>query len=219
MTEGEGAPHGSEKTADLRRLEAQVFVSMDGVLQGPGGPDEDRDGGFRHGGWAMTHWDDSMGRAMGEFASRPHELLLGRRTYDLFAAYWPNHREAPVAASLNGAVKHVASRTKRSLAWENSKLLPGDLVPAVLELKRRPGPRLRVLGSANLLQTLLGHDLVDELYLWVFPVVIGTGKRLFQDGTRPTAWKLTRSMSSGTGVLLQNYERAGEITYGHPPGT
>jgi dihydrofolate reductase len=168
----------------------------------------------------MTYWDDAMDRAMGESMSQPHELLLGRKTYDIFAAYWPTHRDVePGASSLNQATKYVASRTRKKVDWENSNLLQGDVVAAVKELKRRPGLPIHVLGSSNLLQTLLKHDLVDELELWVFPVVLGSGKRLFDDGTIPTAWKLTRSQASGTGVMMQHYIRAGEIKYGKPPGT
>jgi dihydrofolate reductase len=205
--------------ASNRRLVAQTFVSMDGVMQAPGGPEEDHEGGFRHGGWSMTYWDDRMDQIMAKGMAEPHDLLLGRKTYDIFAAYWPKHRDEPVADSLNGATKYVASRTRKALDWENSRLLEGDAQTAVAELKRRPGPPIYVLGSSNLLQTLLKHDLVDALDLWVFPVVLGSGKRLFHDGALPTAWKLTESGTSTTGVLIQHYERSGDIKYGRPPGT
>lgn len=218
METKEKAPQSEKPVASPRRIVAQTFVSLDGVMQAPGGPEEDGEGGFRHGGWSMNYWDEAMDRLMVEFMSEPHELLLGRRTYEIFAAYWPRHREAPVAASLNQSPKHVASRTLKTLEWENSHLLSGDLVAAVRELKQRPGPPLYVLGSANLLQTLWKHDLVDELDLWVFPVVLGSGKRLFDDGAIPSAWKLTRSQASSTGVMIQHYDRAGDITYGRPPG-
>jgi dihydrofolate reductase len=204
--------------ANSRKLVAQAFVSMDGVMQAPGGPDEDRDSGFPHGGWSMAYWDDDMGRIMSEYTSQPCEVLLGRKTYDIFAAYWPEHRDQ-TGASLNELTKHVASRTKKKLDWENSELLHGDVVAAVKALKRQPGLPLNVVGSANLLQTLLKNDLVDELETWVFPVVLGTGKRLFDDGAIPTAWKLTRNQATSTGVLIQHYERAGDIVYGQPPGT
>ncbi len=193
-----------------------MFVSMDGVLQAPGGPDEDPDSGFRLGGWSMTYWDESMDRTMGETMSKPSDLVLGRKTYDIFAAYWPT-RDDRNARALNRAVKYVASRTPRKLEWENSKLLEGDVASAVKDLKQKAGPPLHVIGSGNLLQTLLKNDLVDELEIWVFPVVLGSGKRLFGDGAIPTAWKLTRSSTSSTGVLLQHYERAGDIILGHPP--
>lgn len=202
-----------------RKIVAQTFVSLDGVMQGPGGPDEDRDRGFAHGGWSMTYWDEPMGRIMAEFMAQPHELLLGRKTYDIFAGYWPKHRDQPGAASLNDATKYVASRTRKSVDWEHARLLQGDVASAVRELKRQPGLPIHVLGSSNLLQTLLKNDLVDELDLWVFPVALGKGKRLFDEGTLPTAWKLTRSQTSSTGVLIQHYERAGDIRYGSAPGT
>jgi dihydrofolate reductase len=166
----------------------------------------------------VTYWDDVMERAIGEFTSQPAEVLLGRKTYDIFASFWPEHRDQ-TGSSLNQATKYVASRTKKKLDWENSKLLEGDVVAAIRELKRQPGLPLHVVGSANLLQTLLKNDLVDELDLWVFPVVIGAGKRLFDDGAIPTAWKLISSQASGTGVLIQHYERAGDIAYGKLPGT
>lgn len=215
----ESAQTRSQPLAAPRRIVAQIFLSMDGVMQAPGGQEEDRDDGFLHGGWSMTYWDESMGRAMGEFMAEPHDLLLGRRTYDLFAAFWPQHTEQPEAASLNRTRKYVASRTKKAFDWENSSALPVDAITAVRELKKGAGPSFHVLGSAELLQSLLKHDLIDELELWVFPVVLGGGKRLFGSGTIPTAWKLTRSQSSGTGVLMQHYERAGAIKYGRPPGT
>jgi len=202
--------------AGNRKLLVQAFVSMDGVMQAPGGPDEDRQGGFQHGGWSMTYWDDKMGQIMGKMQVEPHDLLLGRRTYDIFAAYWPKHRDEPGASALNGATKHVASRTPKKLDWENSNLLRGDIPTAVAELKRRPGPSIHVLGSSNLIQTLLKHDLVDGLNLWIFPVVLGSGKRLFHDGAIPTAWRLTDSQVSTTGVTIQHYERARNIRYGQP---
>lgn len=165
----------------------------------------------------MSYWDHTMERVMGEFMAEPAEVLLGRKTYDIFAAFWPKHRDQ-MGSTLNQATKYVASRTKKKLDWENSKLLRGELVTAIKELKRQPGLPIHVVGSANLLQTLLKNDLVDELDLWVFPVVIGVGKRLFDDGAIPTAWKLISSQASGTGVLMQHYARAGDIVYGTIPG-
>ncbi len=217
-----GKKTGAKKTSSSeggRKLVAQAFVSLDGVMQAPGGQEEDREGGFRHGGWTMTYWDDVMGRVMGEEMAQPHELLLGRKTYDIFAAYWPNHRDQPGAESLNAATKYVASRTLKRVDWENSTLLKGDVAAAIRELKTRPGPPIQVLGSANLLQTLLKHDLVDEVSLWVFPVAVGPGKRFFDAGTLPTAWKLSKTQASTTGVLIQRYVRDGAIRYGSPPGT
>ena len=213
-------PAGPKKASPrTRKIVAQTFLSMDGVMQGPGGAEEDREGGFKHGGWTMTYWDDKMGEIMGESMAEPHDLLLGRRTYDIFAGYWPKHPDAPGASSLNRATKYVASRSRRTLEWENSRLLTGDVPAAVAELKRGPGPPIFVLGSSDLLQTLLEHDLVDALDLWIFPVVLGSGKRLFDEGAIPTAWKLVDTRASTTGVVVQRYERAGDIQYGRPPGT
>lgn len=200
-----------------RKIVAQLFVSMDGVMQAPGGPEEDRDGGFSHGGWSMEYGDETSGRSILEFYSQPHELLLGRRTYEIFANYWPHHGDNPIGAIINRDVKHVASRTLKKLEWQNSKLLTGDAERAVRRLKADPGPNLQVVGSSNLLQTLLRADLVDDLYLWTSPVVLGAGKRLFGEGVAPTAWKLERSRTTGTGVRLDYYTRAGEIKYGTPP--
>jgi dihydrofolate reductase len=210
------APKKAIKPA--RKVVAQTFLSLDGVMQAPGGPEEDRDGGFRHGGWSMTYWDDKMGQIMGQGMAQPRDLLLGRKTYDIFAGYWPKHGDEPGASSLNNATKYVASRTRKQLDWENSHLLKGDVPTAVADLKRQPGPTLNVLGSSNLLQTLLKHDLVDALDLWIFPVVLGSGKRLFHDGAIPAAWNLTSSQTSSTGVMINHYERAGDIKYGQPPG-
>ena len=201
-----------------RRLVVQTFVSIDGVMQAPGGPEEDHDGGFRHGGWSMSYWDEGMGRAMEEYMSQRADVVLGRRTYDFFAAYWPHHRDQ-TGSQLNQVTKYVASRSEKKLEWENSRLLQGDVVDAIKDLKRQAGPPLHVVGSANLTQTLLKNDLVDEVELWVFPVVIGAGKRLFHDGAIPTAWKLVRSQASSTGVLMLHYERLGDIVCGQMPGT
>lgn len=187
-------------------------------MQAPGGPEEDREGGFPHGGWSMEYGDETTGEAIVDFYSQPHELLLGRRTYDIFAGYWPLHRDNPIGAIINRDVKHVASRTLKKVDWENSSLLTGDVVPAVQLLKRATGPRLQVVGSSNLLQSLLRADLVDDLYLWTTPVVLGTGKRLFGEGVAAKAWTLARSKTSATGVRLDFYSRAGEIKYGRPPG-
>lgn len=216
MTSVKKASKKPSSASGHRRLVADEFVSMDGVLQAPGAPEEDPESDFRLGGWSMTYWDELMDRTMGETMSKPSELVLGRKTYDIFAAYWPTRSDRNGRA-LNAAVKYVASRTARKLEWENAKLLEGDVASAVKDLKQRAGPPLHVIGSGNLLQTLLKNDLVDELEIWVFPVVLGSGKRLFGDGAIPTAWRLTRSITSGTGVLLQHYERAGEIVFGRPP--
>jgi dihydrofolate reductase len=203
----------AQGNANHRKVVAQAMVSLDGVMQAPGGPDEDRDGGFTHGGWEIPLWDEGMGDIMAKGMAEPHELLLGRKTYDIFAGYWPKQPDGPYATPLNKATKHVASRSRRKLAWENSRLLQGDAAAAVAELKRQDGPPLHVMGSSDLLQTLLKNDLVDQLDLWVFPVVLGSGKRLFGDGAIPTRWRLKESKASPTGVTFQRYERAGGIAY------
>jgi dihydrofolate reductase len=196
----------------MRRLIVNTFVSLDGVMQAPGGPDEDPVGGFEHGGWAVNYWDDEM---MGRMAApeRPYELLLGRGTYEIFAAHWP-YAEGPIADLLNGMRKHVASTTLDRLDWDNSTLIPGDVPEYVGALKREDGPEIQVHGSPGLIQTLLRHDLIDELRVWTFPLLLGTGKRLFGDGTVPAALRLLDHEATATGVTISTYERAGEIDSG-----
>ena len=157
----------------MRKLLVNTFLTLDGVMQAPGGPGEDDSGGFALGGWSVNYWDDLMGEAMGEAMSAPFDLLLGRRTYDIFSAYWPHATDNPGAKPLNDATKYVASRSHRELEWKPSVLIDGDAAEGVAALKKEDGPELQVHGSANLLQTLLRHNLVDEFRLWVFPVVIG----------------------------------------------
>jgi dihydrofolate reductase len=198
----------------MRRLVVNTFLTLDGVMQAPGGPDEDPTGDFTHGGWSVNYWDDLMGQAMDEAVSAPFDLLLGRRTYEIFAAHWPYVTNDPMADKLNTAAKYVASRSLDNLEWKNSRLIDGDVAEAVARLKEEEGPELQVHGSGNLIQTLLEHDLVDEFRLWIFPLVLGTGKRLFADGTIPAGLRLTDSTTSTTGVLVATYERAGEVEYG-----
>ena len=169
----------------MRKLIVSTFLTLDGVMQAPGGPEEDDSGGFAHGGWSVNYWDDRMGEVMGAAMSVPFDLVLGRRTYDIFAAYWPHASEEQGAKPLNDATKHVASRSRPTLEWRNSVLIEGDAAEGVAALKQQDGPELQVHGSGNLVQTLLRHGLVDEYRLWVFPLVIGSGKRLFADGTVP----------------------------------
>ncbi|HKI28228.1 MAG TPA: dihydrofolate reductase family protein, partial [Actinomycetota bacterium] len=163
----------------MRELIVSSFITLDGVMQAPGGPEEDPEGGFEHGGWSFGYWDEQMQERMGEWMSKPFDLVLGRKTYEIFAAYWPQHRDEPGAEPLNKATKHVASTTLTDLEWENSKLIEGEVPEGVRALKEEDGPELQVQGSANLIQTLLEHGLVDEFRLMVFPVVLGKGKRLF----------------------------------------
>ena len=199
----------------MRKLIVQTFVTLDGVMQAPGGPGEDDDGGFAYGGWSVDYWDDQMGQVMGEATSRPFAMVLGRRTYDIMAAYWPTAPEEEGAKVFNDATKYVASRGRPDLeAWRNSVLIEGDAADGLAALKHEDGPELQVHGSANLIQTLLRHNLVDEFRLWVFPLVIGSGKRLFADGTVPAGLRLADSKVSSTGVVMGTWQPAGEITTG-----
>jgi dihydrofolate reductase len=198
----------------MRKLVVSTFLTLDGVMQAPGGPGEDDDGGFAHGGWSVSYWDEQMGEVMGAAMSTPFDLLLGRRTYDIFAAYWPHAPEEAGGKPLNDATKYVASRGRPTLEWSRSVLIEGDAAVGVAALKQEEGPELQVHGSGNLVQTLLHHQLVDEFRLWVFPVVLGAGKRLFADGTVPAGLRLVTSTVSSTGVVIGTYEPAGEIVTG-----
>jgi dihydrofolate reductase len=195
----------------MRKLAVNTFMSLDGVMQSPGGPDEDPTGGFELGGWAANYFDDEMMSQVAE--AGPYELLLGRGTYEIFAAHWP-HDEGPIADQLNGTRKHVASTTLEKVEWNNSTLITGDVAEYVARLKEEDGPEIQVHGSPGLIQTLLEHDLIDEYRLWIFPLAIGTGKRFFGAGTIPAAFKLADSKVSKTGVTINTYERAGEIDRG-----
>jgi dihydrofolate reductase len=197
----------------MRRLSINTFMTLDGVMQAPGGPEEDPSDGFTHGGWSVEYWDDLMGEVMDEAVREPFDLLLGRKTYDIFAAYWPR-AEGTMADKLNSATKYVASRTLTDVDWANSELLEGDAAEAIRRLKAADGPEIQVHGSANLIQTLLQADLVDRIRVWTFPLVLGSGKRLFGDGTMPAALRAVESQTSTTGVLITTYERAGDIRYG-----
>jgi dihydrofolate reductase len=199
----------------MRKLIVQTFLTLDGVMQAPGGPGEDDDGGFTQGGWSVTYWDDQMGEVMNEATSKPFAMVLGRKTYDIMAAYWPTAPEETGAKVFNDATKYVASRSHPNLdRWSNSVLIEGDAADGLAALKQEDGPELQVHGSANLIQSLLRNNLVDQYRLWVFPVVIGSGKRLFADGTIPSGLKLTASKVSSTGVVIGTYEPAGEISLG-----
>jgi dihydrofolate reductase len=195
----------------MRKLAINTFMSLDGVMQGPGGPEEDPTGNFTLGGWGTTYFDEEMMSRVAE--SGPYELLLGRGTYEIFAAHWP-YDEGPIADRLNSTRKHVASTTLERVEWNNSILIDGEVADYVAALKRQDGPEIQVHGSPGLIQTLLEHDLIDEFRLWIFPVLIGTGKRLFGDGTIPAALKLVDSTVSKTGVTINTYERAGAVEPG-----
>ena len=198
----------------MRKLIVNMFLTLDGVMQAPGGPDEDPSDGFEHGGWSVNYWDDKMRQKMDQVMGRPFDLLLGRRTYEIFAAYWPNAPEEAGGEPLNRARKYVASRTLKNVAWQNSKLLRGDVVKAVQELKKGEGPEIQMYGSSNLLQTLLKHDLIDQFDIMTFPLVLGKGKRLFGAGTIPTGLRAVDTLVSSTGVVVATYELAGAIEYG-----
>jgi dihydrofolate reductase len=197
----------------MRKLVASTFVSLDGVMQAPGGPDEDTSGSFTLGGWSFNYWDEVMDGVMAEAMARPYDLLLGRKTYEIFAAHWPHAGEAPAAASLNAAHKYVASWSLAEPTWGPATLIR-DVPGEVAELKAGHGPEIQIHGSSDLIQTLLEHDLIDEFRVWTFPVVLGGGKRLFGDGAMPGNLKLVASTLSTTGVFIATYERAGAIACG-----
>jgi dihydrofolate reductase len=190
-----------------------TFMTLDGVMQAPGGPEEDPSGGFEHGGWSFGYWDEQMETAMGESMAQPFDLVLGRKTYEIFAAFWP-HSDDFGAEPLNRATKHVASTTLKELEWANSKLIEGDVPAGIRALKEEDGPELQVHGSANLIQTLLQHGLIDEFRVWTFPLVLGKGKRLFDGGTVPAGLELTSSDTSSSGVIRASYRSGAEIKGG-----
>jgi dihydrofolate reductase len=198
----------------MRKLVTSTFVTLDGIMQAPGGPEEDTSGGFTSGGWSVNYFDDMVGQAMGQIFAREPELLLGRKTYDIFAAYWPNAGDEPGADSLNNAKKYVVSRTLDRVDWNNSTLIKGDAPQEIARLKTLDGPELQVHGSSNLIQTLLKHNLVDEMHVLIFPVVIGNGKRLFGEGTNPSDFRLVESKTSPSGVIVATYELRGELKTG-----
>jgi dihydrofolate reductase len=199
----------------MRKIITTTFVTLDGVMQAPGAPDEDRDGGFSRGGWSFGYWDEVMGGIMQGFMGRPFELLLGRRTYDIFAAYWPTATtDEAIAKPFNSTRKYVVSHTRPSLSWHNSRLVTGDVVGELRKLKELDAPDLWVHGSGKLVQTLLANGLVDAMHLWIFPVTMGTGKRLFAEGTRPGGFKVTDAKVATTGVIVATCEPAGPIKSG-----
>jgi dihydrofolate reductase len=196
----------------MRKIIVLSFITLDGVMQGPGGPTEDPSGNFPHGGWAVPYFDDVLGKIMEEQMSRPFDLLLGRKTFELFASYWPHHEDE--GAGINKATKYVASNTLTTHEWSTSVFLKGNVVDEMKKLKQQDGPDLQVHGSGNLIQTLLKHDLVDELWLKIFPVTLGMGKRLFDQGTLPASYTLVESTSSPCGVIIATFKRAEEVKTG-----
>jgi dihydrofolate reductase len=200
----------------MRKVIVGAFVSLDGIMQAPGGPHEDPIGGFEYGGWAFPYFDDSMGESVSEMFAKPFDLLLGRKTYDIFAAHWPYvGADDPIGPLFDRITKYVATRNPDlKLSWQNSQTLDTDVAAAVKKLKGEDGPDLLTQGSTDFLQTLFRNDLVDELYISFFPIVLGKGKRLFGDGAFPAAFKLVGSKVSGSGVTVNKYVRAGEIVTG-----
>lgn len=189
-----------------------MIRTLDGVMQAPGGPQEDTDGGFKYGGWLVPHFDERLGALMHEQMTTPRDLLLGRRTYEIFASYWPAHEsEWP---GINSATKYVVSDTRTDPLWDNTVFIKGNVVAEIRRLKQQDGPDFQVHGSSQLLQTLFKHDLVDKLWLKIFPITLGTGKRLFGEGSMPAAFRLTYSEPTPSGVIVTSYERAGDVKTG-----
>ncbi len=199
----------------MRKIVVLTFISLDGVMQAPGGRDEDTSGGFKYGGWTFPYFDDFSGKIMGEQMGMPFDLLLGRKTYDIFAAYWPKQDPSNMpTVPFNKATKYVVSTSSPKLTWEKSVLIEGDVAARLKELKQQNGPMLQVHGSGNMVQTLLKNDLVDELWLKTFPITLGKGKKLFAEGTIPAAFELIESTTSPSGVIFANYKRAGKVKTG-----
>ena len=196
----------------MRKVIVLEHISLDGVIQAPGGPDEDRSGGFAYGGWISPYSDPVLGRLLRRQMSLPFDLLLGRKTYDIWAPYWPQHGDAWPGA--NAATKYVASHSQTSGIWQPCVFLNGDLAEKVAQIKQQPGPDLHVWGSGDLLQTLLRHDLVDTFWLMIYPLTLGGGKRLFGDGALPAAFQVTEGEVTPSGVIVVNYERAGAVATG-----
>lgn len=199
----------------MRKIVVLSFITLDGVMQAPGGPEEDKGGSFKWGGWSVGYWDDYLGKVMGEQMGKPFDLLLGRKTYDIFAAFWPKQgTDNPAAASLNKAKKFVVSTTLKKPEWANTTVLKNNVVGGIKKLKEQDGPEIQVHGSSDLIQTLLKHDLVDEFRLKIYPVTLGKGKRLFAEGTIPAGFQLVESNASPKGVIVATYVRAGEVKTG-----
>lgn len=196
----------------MRKIIVLSFISLDGVMQAPGGSKEDESGGFSHGGWTVPFFDETLGQIMGEQMSRPFDLLLGRKTFEIFASYWPDHQQE--GKEINQATKYVVSTTLDSHVWQKSIFLKGDIPQELSTLKQQTGPDLQVHGSGCLIQTLLTHDLVDELWLKIFPITLGNGKRLFGEGAIPAAFKLSHSQVTPSGVVAVNYTRNGKVQTG-----
>lgn len=198
----------------MRKIILLTFISLDGVMQAPGGPEEDTSGGFKYGGWTFPYFDEAAGEVMSKQMDMPFDLLLGRTTYNIFAGYWPKQENSEIGDVFGKAIKYVVSDQPVELTWEKSQLIDGDVVAKLKELKAGDGPMLQVHGSSEMIQTLLKNDLVDEMWLKIFPVTLGSGKRLFGEGTIPAAFELTDSTVTPSGIIAANYRRAGEVKTG-----
>lgn len=196
----------------MKKIIVLSFITLDGVMQAPGGPEEDTTGGFKYGGWTVPYFDEFAGKVMSEQMKQPFSLLLGRKTFEIFASYWPQHEDQ--WPGITESTKYVVSNTLDTHEWNNSFFINDDVVEEIKKLKQQTGPNLQVHGSANLIQTLLKNDLVDELWLKIFPITLGKGKRLFGEGTIPASFTLTESITSPSGVLIASYKRAGEVKTG-----
>ena len=196
----------------MRKLIVLSFITLDGVMQAPGGPTEDTSGNFTYGGWTVPYFDEFLGKIMAEQMSKPFDLLLGRKTFEIFASYWPHHEEE--GAEINNATKYVVSNTLTQHKWKKSVFLEGNVVDEIKKLKGQDGPDLQVHGSGELIQTLMEHDLVDEFWLKIFPLTLGMGKRLFDKGTMPASYTLVHSKSSPSGVIIATFKRAGDVKTG-----
>jgi dihydrofolate reductase len=195
----------------MRTLIAITQLTLDGIMQAPGGREEDPSNGFAHGGWAMSFGDDALHKVIGEIMASEFDMLLGRRTYDIFSAYWPHAADGPIAKAFNNATKYVVTRSRDPLGWGPSRHIGGDVVDEIRRLKASDGPAFHIWGSSNLLQALIGADLVDEYRVWVAPVVLGEGKRLFENGVPPRCLSLVATQSTSTGVLINTYRPAGPL--------
>jgi len=200
----------------MRKIITTTFVTLDGVMQAPGGPDEDRDGGFAYGGWQISFpSDEMMDSRLTSIMNAPFELLLGKTTYDIFASYWPRAKtDLEVATPFNNTKKYVVSKDFFDPSWSNSICITGDVVGEIKKLKAQEAPDLWMWGSGNLIQTLLKHDLIDRMHLWIYPITIGKGKRLFAEGTKPERFELVESKTSTTGVIIATYEPTGALKMG-----
>lgn len=198
----------------MRKIVCNTFATLDGVMQGPGGPEEDRTNNFKYGGWSVSYWDEAMEKVMGEFTRPSFDLLLGRKTYEIFAAHWPFVKDDPTADKFNKATKYVATNTLTSSSWQNTIFLNNDIVQQIRELKKQDGIEIQIHGSSDLLQTFQRNNLVDEFHVWIFPVVLGQGKRLFEPGSMASGFELADHKISKSGVIMATYIPKGDIQFG-----